>query len=74
MMKISYDLDIEPEEKEILSFDDQENIPKDVELEERKLFDFIEYNYLKKTKRAAKFAKTFFRHVHIVVTFCFSFH
>ena len=41
----NYDLDIEAEEeREILIFDDQENIPKDVELEERNLFDFIKYN------------------------------
>ena len=38
----NYDLDIEAEEEwEILVFDDQDNIPKDVEIEERNLFDFI---------------------------------
>ena len=41
----NYNLDIEAEEeREILIFDDQENIPKDVELQERNLFDFIGYN------------------------------
>ena len=56
----SYDLDIEPEEeKVILSFDDQENIPKDVELEQRNLFDFIEYNYLKKLKELQSLPRLF---------------
>ena len=44
----NYDLDIEEEEeREILVFVDQENIPKDIELEERNLFDFIEDNICK---------------------------
>ena len=38
MLRIHYDL-----KTEILIFDEQENIPKDVELEKRNLFDFIKY-------------------------------
>ena len=44
----NYDIDIEAEEeREILIFHDQESIPKDVELEQRNLFDFIKYNIQK---------------------------
>ena len=39
MLRIHYDL-----KTEILIFDEQENIPKDVELEKRNLFDFLKYD------------------------------
>lgn len=52
----SYDLDIEPEEeKVILSFDDQENIPKDVNLKRETCLTFsnVIFNTTKKTAKIA---------------------